>query len=244
MTSLIVPPLLTVAIAAVFMILERIAPGRELPNSPGWYGRVLAVILLQVGLTLVTGRLWMRLLDGASLIQLRALHSPALQGFLAWLVGTFFFYWWHRIRHLNGWWLLFHQIHHSPRRIETVTSFYKHPVEMLADSGLSALILFPLLGCSSAGALWFNLCAATSEFFYHANYKSPRWLKYLIQTPELHSLHHELDVHSGNYGDLPIWDWLFGTYRDADEFAACCGFPGESERRLGRMLMFGDVYGE
>ncbi|GLH82308.1 hypothetical protein SSBR45G_72170 [Bradyrhizobium sp. SSBR45G] len=244
MTSLIVPPLLTVASAAAFMVLERIAPGRELPNSPGWYGRVLAVILSQVVVTLMTGRLWMQLLDGASLLDLRALHSPALQGFLAWLVGTFFFYWWHRIRHLNGWWRLFHQIHHAPRRIETVTSFYKHPVEMLADSGLSALILFPLLGSSPAGALWFNLFAATSEFFYHANYKSPRWLKYVIQTPELHSLHHELDVHSGNYGDLPIWDRLFGTYRDADEFAARCGFPGESERHLGRMLLFRDVYAD
>ena len=67
-------------------------------------------------------------------------------------------------------------------------------------------------------------------------------LKYFIQTPELHSLHHELDVHAGNFGDLPIWDRLFGTYRDADEFAAQCGFPRHNERHLSRMLLFQDVY--
>jgi sterol desaturase/sphingolipid hydroxylase (fatty acid hydroxylase superfamily) len=244
MTSLVIPPLLTIASAAAFMTLERVAPGRELPNAPGWYGRALAVTLSQVGITLMTCRLWMHLLDSSSLLALRAWPSPALQGFVAWFVGTFFCYWWHRIRHLNGWWLLFHQIHHSPSRIETVTSFYKHPVEILADGVLAALILFPLLGCSLSGALWFNLFAATGEFFYHANYKSPRWLKYVVQTPELHSLHHELDVHAGNYGDLPIWDRLFGTYRDADAFAARCGFPGDGERQLGRMLLFKDVYGK
>ena len=86
---------------------------------------------------------------------------------------------------------------------------------------------------SLEGALWFNCFAATGELFYHSNFKSPRWLKYVIQTPELHSVHHELDVHHFNYADLPIWDRLFGTYRDADSFAPACGFPRNNERKLG-----------
>jgi sterol desaturase/sphingolipid hydroxylase (fatty acid hydroxylase superfamily) len=64
----------------------------------------------------------------------------------------------------------------------------------------------------------------------------------LIQTPELHSIHHQLDIHEFNFSDLPIWDRLFGTYRDADSFAPTCGFPRANERKLGRMLMFCDVY--
>jgi len=71
----------------------------------------------------------------------------------------------------------------------------------------------------------------------HAN-----WVKYFIQTPELHSIHHQLDVHRYNYADLPLWDRLFGTYRDADTFAARCGFPRNYERQLGCMLLFHDVY--
>jgi sterol desaturase/sphingolipid hydroxylase (fatty acid hydroxylase superfamily) len=243
MTTLTLTSLLIASVTAAFMILERVAPGRELPNAPGWYGRALIVTLCQVGLMLATGRLWRHHLGHASLLDLDAMGHPAIEGFIGWLVGTFFFYWWHRVRHLNGWWVLFHQVHHSPARIEAMTSFYKHPVEILADCALAVVVLYPLLGCSLEGAMWSAVFASTGEFFYHSNYKSPRWLKYFIQTPELHSLHHELDVHAGNYGDLPIWDRLFGTYRDTDDFAEQCGFPRDNERYLLRMLLFQDVYG-
>ena len=67
-------------------------------------------------------------------------------------------------------------------------------------------------------------------------------MKYFIQTPELHSIHHQLDVHYYNCADLPLWDRLFGTYLYADTFAARCGFPSNNERQLGRMLLFRDVY--
>ena len=77
---------------------------------------------------------------------------------------------------------------------------------------------------------------------YHSNLKTPRWLRYIIQTPELHSIHHQINVHKYNFADLPIWDRLFGTYKDAEAFAKRCGFPGDAERKLGRMLMFKDVY--
>jgi sterol desaturase/sphingolipid hydroxylase (fatty acid hydroxylase superfamily) len=119
-----------------------------------------------------------------------------------------------------------------------------HHLEILADSALAAAILYFLLGCSLEGALWFNFFAATGEFFYHSNFKSPPWLKYFIQTPELHSIHHELDVHRYNFADLPIWDRMFGTYRDTDSFAPACGFPRHNERKLARMLVFRDVYNE
>lgn len=31
------------------------------------------------------------------------------EGAFYWLVGTFIFYWWHRLRHARGFWLVFHQ---------------------------------------------------------------------------------------------------------------------------------------
>jgi sterol desaturase/sphingolipid hydroxylase (fatty acid hydroxylase superfamily) len=242
MTTLALTSLLIVFSAIAFMILERVAPGRALPNAPGWYARAMIVTLFQIGITLATSHAWSHLFGRTSLFDLDLLQRPALEGFIGWFAGTFFFYWWHRIRHMNGWWVLFHQVHHSPARIETVTSFYKHPIEILADSALAAAVLYPLLGCSLQGAMWFNVFAATGEFFYHSNFKSPRWLKYIIQTPELHSIHHEIDVHAFNFGDLPIWDRLFGTYRDTDSFARQCGFPRHNERHLARMLLFQDVY--
>lgn len=58
----------------------------------------------------------------------------------------------------------------------------KHPVEILADAILSALILYPLLGSSLLGAFWYNFFAGTGEYFYHANVRTPPWLRYFIQT--------------------------------------------------------------
>ena len=47
----------------------------------------------------------------------------------------------------------FHQVHHSPQRIEIITSFYKHPFEILANSVLSSAILYLLVGVGpEAGA--------------------------------------------------------------------------------------------
>lgn len=67
------------------------------------------------------------------------------------------------------------------------------------------------------------------------------WLGWLIQRPEHHSVHHQLGAHRDNFGDLTIWDRLFGTFKEAPCFAERCGFPGSAETRLREMLMFRDV---
>jgi len=237
------PSILVVVATVIFLVLERMFPGRELPKARGWYWRALLVNFAQLAITLVTARVWIQLFD-VSVFHLAAWNVPIVEGLAGWVVGTFFFYWRHVLRHKKGFWLLFHQIHHSPSRIEIVTSFYKHPLEILSDALLSALVLYPLLGCSMMGAFWYNFFAATGEYFYHANIRTPKWLRYIIQTPELHSIHHQYNVHKYNFSDVPIWDRLFGTYRDTSEFAERCGFPAGAEQRLGAMLLFKDVYGE
>src|SRR5262245_17478515 len=156
--------------------------------------------LVQVAITFATNHLWLDLLSGVSLFHLARLESAVLQGFIGWFVGTFAFYW--------CFWVVFHQVHHSPAGIEAMTAFYKHPVEILTDSALAGSIMYPLLGSSLEGALWFNFFAAAGELFYHANIRTPHWVKYFIRTPELHSIHHQLDVHHYNYADLPLWDRL------------------------------------
>lgn len=238
------PTVLIILATAAFLVWERVFPGRQLPNSNGWYIRAVAINLIQLGITLVTGKLWLELLSGQSLLQLSGISSPILQGFIGWFVGTFVFYWWHRLRHENGLWNIFHQIHHSASRIEIVTSFYKHPIEIFVKSFITALILFPVLGCSLLGSIWYNFFAATGEYFYHANVKIPKWLRYFIQTPELHSIHHQLDVHKYNFSDIPIWDRIFGTYKDAITFTDRCGFPKGNERKIWKMLIFKNVYND
>lgn len=238
------PTLLLVGLTVSFLVAERVFPGRSLPNSRGWYVRSIGINLVQLVITLGVGRIWFPTFGDTSFANLSQWNLPILEGFVAWFVGTFVFYWWHRLRHEKGFWQVFHQIHHSASRIEILTSFYKHPIEILVNAILSSIIIYQILGCSLVAAFWYNFFAAVGEYFYHANTRTPGWLRYFIQTPELHSIHHQYDVHSFNYGDIPIWDRLFGTYKDTREFAERCGFPDGAEQRLTDMLLFRDVYDE
>ena len=208
-----------------------------LPKIKNWYYMALMINAIQLIITLITARLWIEIFGEISLFKIRNWQSEILQGFFGWLIGTFFFYWWHRVRHIKGFWLIFHQLHHSPSRIEAVTSFYKHPIEILADAILSALILYPLLGCSLMGMFWYNCFAGIGEYLYHSNIKTPKWFRYFIQTPELHSIHHQYNVHKYNFGDITIWDRIFGTYKDTTEFVERCGFPKDAEHKLKEMLL-------
>jgi len=236
------PTIMTILATGSFLLLERVFPGRLLPNSRGWYVRSISINFIQLGITLATGQLWLSLFTSGSIFTISNWNNPFGEGLVGWFVGTFVFYWWHRLRHRAGFWQVFHQIHHSASRIEILTSFYKHPVEILTNSIITAILLYPILGCSVLATFWYNFFAATGEYFYHANLKSPPWLRYFIQTPELHSVHHQFEVHSSNYGDIPIWDRLFGTYTDRVSFTERCGFPEGAEQRLSEMLRFQDVY--
>jgi sterol desaturase/sphingolipid hydroxylase (fatty acid hydroxylase superfamily) len=238
-----VPLELIVTATVLFFFLERMIPGRQLPEAPGWYARAAFLNLCQVGIVVVAGIAWNHSEQRWSMFHISSAMSAPAQGFLAWFVGTFFFYWWHRARHNSGFlWRVFHQIHHSPSRIEMLTSFYKHPLEIAADSLLSSAILFVFLGASFQAGEWFNVFAVLGEYFYHSNLRTPHWVGYFLQRPEHHSVHHELDIHSFNYGDITWWDRLFGTFRETDKFAAQCGFPRGHENRLASMLRFRDSY--
>lgn len=233
---------LIVVIGIFFVCAERLLPGRELPRSSGWYMRAIFLNLVQLGIVILGGYTWNRWLQGPSLLQIDGSLPITVQGFICWFVGTFFFYWWHRARHSSRLlWNVFHQIHHSASRIETLTSFYKHPLEIAVNSILSSAIIFILLGAAVDAAPWYSFFAALGEFYYHSNLRTPVWTGYLIQRPEQHSVHHQLGVHHYNYGDITWWDSLFGTFRDPETFVARCGYKDGREQRFLEMLVFRDV---
>jgi sterol desaturase/sphingolipid hydroxylase (fatty acid hydroxylase superfamily) len=230
------------AIAAAFMVLERLFPGRELPRSRGWYVRAVLLNGAQFGIVLLAGVTWSLWLQGPSLLHLAGKFHPLVEGFVCWFVGTFVFYWWHRARHASNFlWRTFHQIHHSASRIEVLTAFYKHPIEIATNSVLASSIIYVVLGASVEGGAWYNVFAALGEFYYHANIRTPRWTGLFIQRPEQHSIHHQFEVHHFNYGDITWWDRLFGTFRETDVFAGRCGYEEPREEYLGKMLLTADV---
>ncbi len=111
-------------LGVLLIILERIFPDQKLPKVKGWWIRVVIVNLFQLGIIFLGKMTWDIWFLDWQVLQFDPLPS-FLGGFLGYIVITFVFYWWHRIRHeSNLLWRLFHQLHHSPRRIETITSFY------------------------------------------------------------------------------------------------------------------------
>jgi sterol desaturase/sphingolipid hydroxylase (fatty acid hydroxylase superfamily) len=232
-----------IAVAAGMIAVEKLWPAIELPRVRAWWARVIVVNAVQLGLVLLAGVSWDRWLARASLFHLQDHLGTAAQALVAYLVSTFVYYWWHRLRHESHWfWRICHQLHHSPRRIELVTSFYKHPVEIALNSMLSAAIVYLLLGCTVEAGAWYTLLTGLAEFFYHWNVATPRWLGYVLQRPESHRVHHQYRHHTQNFADLPVWDWLFGTFNNPRRFTATCGFDDWREDRFEDMLAFRDVH--
>ena len=237
----VVPAALIGFFAAVFFVLERIQPGRRLPPSPGWYARAALLNVVQVVFIVVAGLTWNRYFSQYVLFHHRRWPSPVMEGAFYWFAGTFIFYWWHRLRHVSGFWEVFHQIHHSPARIEVLTAFYKHPGEIVANSMLTGFFIYSFCGSSPEAGAWTAFFGTLGEYFYHSNLRTPHWIGWFIQRPEHHSIHHQLGVHNFNFGDVTLWDRIFGTFRDTDAFAEHCGFAEHREERLAEMLVFQDV---
>ena len=234
---------LIIAVAGVYAVVERLWPGWTLPRVATWPWRVVLINVLQLGVVLLAGVSWERWLSAWSIFELGQHTSSLIGGLIAYFIATFVFYWWHRWRHESDLlWRLFHQIHHSPQRIELVTSFYKHPLEMIVNSIIGSVLVYTVLGLTIEAAAIYTACTAIGEFFYHANLRTPQWIGWFFQRPEMHRIHHQYQRHRNNYGDLVYWDMLFGTYENPRQVDCRCGFGPQMEERLPDMLLWRDVH--
>ncbi|MHB8665901.1 MAG: sterol desaturase family protein [Burkholderiales bacterium] len=112
-----------------------------------------------------------------------------------------------------------HRVHHADADIDVTTGARFHPVEIL----LSMLIKFGIiavLGAPAVAVLVFEVLLNATAMFNHANLRlrAPvdRLLRWILVTPEMHRIHHSMEVveTNSNFGfNLPWWDRLCGTYR-------------------------------
>ncbi len=224
-------------------VIERLFPGWKMPSVKTWPLRVVAINMVQLAVILLAGVTWEKWLSSWSVFSVSSALGPLAGGLFAYFIATFIFYWWHRWRHKSNFlWRAFHQIHHSPQRIEVITSFYKHPGEMILNSIIGSLLVYTLLGLSLEAGGVYTACTALGEFFYHTSIRTPRWLGYFFQRPEMHRIHHRYKKHRNNYGDIVWWDMFFGTYENPENFDYTCGFDDEKEQRLFSMLAYKDVH--
>ena len=231
-------PLTYLAMLAV----EAAWPARRFPERRGWrwigiaflvaIGTVSTLVPLLVPADWLASHRW---LDGTRL----GVAGGTLVG---WIVLSALAFAWHRASH--AWtplWRAGHQLHHSPQRVDISGSTLFHPLEMVVQVILQLFVTVIVLGLDPIAAALVGYVAAFHGMFQHWNVRTPRWIGYLIQRPEAHCEHHRLGVHADNYGDLPLWDLLFGSFRNPASFEGECGFAAPADRRMLAMLAWRDV---
>ena len=228
--------LIVLSAAAIIWSLEQLRPNNVLEKAPRWYCRAFIFNAVQAVIATCSIFLWDVWFTQLPLLSL--MTQPLIFQVLAgYLTITFVYYWWHRLRHrVPVLWRYLHQLHHSPVRIEVITSFYKHPIEILVNGILTSAILYILLGLSASAVGLCVLTTALAELIYHMNMKTPRIMGLFFQRPEMHRIHHQRGLHHYNYSDLPVWDMLFGTYRNPAIVDNKTGFPNNNENKVWALL--------
>ena len=231
----------TLGLLPSFILLDVVYRARRFETPRFWRLRALVVTLFILGLSFVVPVLWGRILGDRTLFDLTSLGTWGGAA-VAVLAYEFCHYWYHRAVHKSDFlfrWV--HQMHHSVEGIDAFGAYYLSPLDAFGFISIGSIVFVPVMGVSIEAAVIANLFVTFNALFQHANVRTPRWLGYFVQRPESHGVHHERGVHRYNYCDLPLWDIVFGTFRNPETFDSKCGYYDGASSRIGEMLMGRDV---
>jgi sterol desaturase/sphingolipid hydroxylase (fatty acid hydroxylase superfamily) len=227
--------LAVLGIYAGLILLEALFPARPLPRIRGWRTRALVVFTVYFFLSSYLPLIWGEALAGFQFFTLESFH-PLVGAVVGVLFFEFLVYVWHRAMHKSHWlWRSFHQMHHSAERMDIFGAFYFSPLDIAGFAFLSSLAL-TLVGLPAQAVTWYLYATMFLASFQHTNIRTPQWLGYIVQRPESHSVHHGRGIHHYNFSDLPLFDILFGTFRNPKDFVAESGFEGASSAQIAQML--------
>jgi sterol desaturase/sphingolipid hydroxylase (fatty acid hydroxylase superfamily) len=138
-----------------------------------------------------------------------------------------------------------HRMHHADLGFDTSTGFRFHPIEILASAVLKSAVAV-LLGAVPWAVVAFEILLNATSLFNHGNVHIPErvdaWLRRLVVTPDMHRIHHSMEVveTNSNFGfSFSFWDRLCGTYRQDPKLGQLGLEIGLSEFRT--PLGFGDA---
>jgi len=145
-----------------------------------------------------------------------------------------YFYWLHRLMHLEPIYTWVHKIHHRSISPNLLTTFSVNPLESVINGGFVP-ILTSLVTFHQASMVLIGPCSVIMGLYVHSGFELlPRWwtrswiTRWFI-TATFHDQHHR--YFKGNYGGYTtIWDWICGTARpsflaDYDRVTARPGRP-------------------
>lgn len=226
-----------VSMFAAFAMLDAMWPARRYMPSVLWRLQGFLSLLAYLAAAIYAPLLWDAWLAQNTLLDASGLPlwGQIVGGFLVLQAGV---YAWHRTMHnVDYLWYHVHQMHHSAERVDIWGAFWFHPLDSIGFAALGSLMLVGVLGVGAEAAIAVNLMAAFCSMFQHANIRTPQWLGYFITRPESHALHHERGQHRYNYGDVPWFDMLFGTFRNPENAPAEAGFFDGASLKLWSLLI-------
>ncbi len=229
------------ALYAILIVWEAILPARALPHIKYWKVKGIISFFLFFFLSTYLPLWYAQWLPTSQLLNLS--NTNVLTGSIAGLfLYEFGMYVWHRTMHKYDWlWRIFHQMHHSAERLDTYGAFYFSPADMAGWTLLSTVCFSFIAGLPPQSITITLLVTTFLGIFQHANIKTPTWLGYIVQRPESHAVHHAKEVHAYNYSDLPLFDILFGTFKNPLHYVAETGFYNGASSKIKEMLLFKDI---
>ena len=226
---------------AVLIIWEEMFPARKLPKVKYWR---IKGLLFFFTFFFVASYLplfidpWLAAYQLIDLSGLGVIASSVI-GFIVYELVT---YGYHFAMHkYDVLWRTFHQVHHSAERLDTYGSLFHSPMDMIGFTMVGSVSFSLLVGLPPQSITILLFIINFLAFFQHANIKTARWIGYIVQRPESHSIHHGKGVHKNNYVDLPLIDMIFGTFENPENPQKETGFYHGASNRLLDMLLFRDI---
>jgi sterol desaturase/sphingolipid hydroxylase (fatty acid hydroxylase superfamily) len=209
-----------------------VRPSRSILSDITVYGFTITKIFKYISIPLTIGIVT---------ISAQALHQNLVRytgiplsvtGFPIWaqvlilfFVYTFFDYWAHRADHSKMFWPL-HRYHHAAEEFCVLTSDRVHPATFTDPIIACSIIL--LGGSTNAFVILYAVIGGLRHVIHSRIDSGFGWVgRFLVQSPRHHRLHHALDIPEGfgNFSLCPIWDRLFGTWREPPRSRWNIGVP-------------------
>lgn len=209
------------------LLVERLKPARSYPPIPRWGLVGVAMFLMMLAVSIVVPLLlpvaWLeahRLFDATRL----GVVPGVIVGYA--IVSLLSMAYHRTVHKVHFLWRWTHQTHHAPQRLDMLGAAYFHPFDIINFTVVQVVALTLVVGLDPRAAAITGFVATFYSFFQHWNVRTPRFLGYFIQRPESHAIHHGRGVHGFNYSDLPLWDVLFGTFKNPESHEGEVGFDG------------------
>ena len=229
------------ALYAILILWEAVFPARPLPKIKYWQLKGMVSFFFFFYLSTYLPLWYAAWLPSTQLIDLTKMNIAiaSLLGIFLYELGMWI---WHRLMHKSEvLWRVFHQLHHSAERLDTSGAFYFSPFDMIGFTLLGTICFSFVMGLPAQAVTVILLVTNFFSIFQHANIKTPVWLGYIVQRPESHAIHHAKGVHAYNYSDLPLFDILFGTFKNPEKYVEETGFYTGASAKIKDMLLFRDI---